>query len=106
MSNHNFLLTYSVSPRNANYEEKADKIRGKIARISKWEKLENVETTFSGKFDLIGDITSKKKDAIKIVKYEFLEILKEYESFGNDVKIHCAMLVDGLGEHSAFEVSR
>ncbi|EHK4786560.1 TPA: hypothetical protein NJ546_004447 [Vibrio parahaemolyticus] len=109
MSNCHFLLTYSVKAQYPILEDdvkKANKVRDKIADISQWDKLENVETTFKGSIYLydFDSIQTKKNDAVKEIKNNFLPILKECQSGRLDVRIDCAMLVDGLGECLMFEV--
>ncbi|ELT7225602.1 hypothetical protein [Vibrio metoecus] len=109
MSNYNFLITYSVKALFPQYEDdvkKANKVRDKISEISEWDKLENIETTFKGDIYLYDSdsLQTKKNKAVKEVKDKFLSILKECQSGRLDVRIDCAMIVDGLGECFIFEV--
>ncbi|QQT94094.1 hypothetical protein [Acinetobacter johnsonii] len=51
MSSHTFLLTCSISPRAREYEDTANVIRNRIARLHGSDsliKLANVETVFKG----------------------------------------------------------
>jgi hypothetical protein len=105
-----FLLTYSVHAQYPNIPsdaEKADKVRNDIAKIDdvNWDKLKDVETTFSGNIDLIGEIEYKRRKVKLEVTNRFVEILKEHKSGPQDVIIHCALMVDGLGQSIVFNVT-
>ncbi|QUX96543.1 hypothetical protein C0J08_14550 [Marinomonas sp. CT5] len=114
MAQHNFLLTYSVDAKTKIGRDKADKVRGEIAKIEKWNKLTNVETTFKGSVTvaetssglLRGILPERIKNmAITAVKNEFMTILVVNQAEEADVIIHCAMMVTGAGEAFEFEVS-
>ena len=110
MAKYHYLLTYSVKPayQIASDIEKADKVRSKIADISdnEWEKSKEVETTFSGSFDVYGAMTetAKKNESIKFVKDKFVPILKLYSASKSDVKIPCVMMVSEINESFSFTV--
>ena len=93
MSSHTFLLTYSVSPRAIKYEDTANVIRNRIARLHGSDgliKLANVETVFKGTIILnnlsrndklreaksIIEILSNNKTilCLKILKKRFVKI--------------------------------
>ncbi|MCU8005264.1 hypothetical protein [Shewanella sp. SM96] len=102
-----FLLTYSVHPQDPSYQsdvDKAGKVRNDIAKIKKWDKLDDVETTFVGNMLVLGDTNHKRKLAELEVKSQFIPILKEHKSGSLDVIIHCALMVDGLGQAMTFDV--
>lgn len=109
MSEHQFLLTYSVNTCFPNLNDdviKSDKVRAEIANISYWEKLQEVETTFKGSFDLpnYASENEKRKESEKQVREKFISILKKNKAISLDVNIQCCMMVNGAGEAFEFKV--
>lgn len=107
MTQRNFLLTYSVKPVTTYQtdEEKADKVRRKIARITEWIKTADVETTFTGKIDITYSSESYKiEEAKKEIERLFVPILKECDARSWDVKIYCAMMVESIDQPFEFVV--
>jgi len=77
MTTYNFLLTYSVSPKKQKDEDFANKIRDRIANITaegKWEKEDNIATTFTGTIDLI---PSKSLFFLRSIQDEAEDIVRE-----------------------------
>lgn len=108
MSQHSFILTYSVSPyrAGAQVEKIAHKVRRDIAamEIWDWKKLRDVETTFAGTLELTGfDVAEKREEALQLIADQIQSILRMAEG-SHDVWVHAALLVDGLGEHLQFSV--
>ncbi|EIA6527246.1 hypothetical protein [Escherichia coli] len=109
MTQRNFLLTYSVRPvtDHPTDEEKADKVRRKIARIDEWFKTSDVETTFLGKVEITYTSESyKKEQAEDEVRRLFIPILEECDARSRDVKIHCAMMVENIEQPFEFVVHK
>ena len=101
----NFLLTYSVKAQTvaSSDQEKAAKVRNDIADLSCWTKLEEVETTFSGRAYITGTTDSEKKSSAKgEIEEQFLPILKKHGANYYDVKIHCAMMIEYLDKPFEF----
>jgi len=103
-----FLLTYSVKnkyPKIESDKEKADKIRRDIADLTCWNKLENVETTFSGTMDINGISDSDKKScARRHIRSEFIPIMKQHGAKSLDVTIYCAIMIEGVSGVYEFEI--
>lgn len=101
----NFLLTYSVKAQTvvSSDKEKAEKVRNDIAELTCWTKLEEVETTFSGRAYISGATESLKKSSAKDeIEEQFLPILKKHDASSYDVKIHCAMMIENLDKPFEF----
>jgi hypothetical protein len=106
MSNHCFLLTYTVKTRDNSYssQEKTDFVRQEMSEIDCWVKLSNVETTFSGYFNLDETIKcNKKNEAKEKIILKIKSILNKYDAF-YEVDVQCAIMVEGLGEPISFYV--
>ncbi|MCT8869297.1 hypothetical protein AAEH72_16115 [Shewanella xiamenensis] len=104
---HHFLLTYSVHPVDSGDSqdvEKANKVRNDIAKIEAWEKLDNVETVFTGDMSLHGENLAKRRLARITVEELFVPILENHRASKYYVKISCALMVDGLGQPIIFNV--
>lgn len=103
-----FLLTYSVKNKYPNIDtdrEKADKVRREIAQLTCWNKLEEVETTFTGNMDINGATDSEKKSsAKKNIRDQFIPILAKHGAKTLDVTIYCAIMIAGVGGVYEFEV--
>lgn len=109
MTQRNFLLTYSVKPvtDHSSDEDKADKVRKKIARINEWIKSSDVETTFLGKVEITYTRESYKiEEAQEEVCRLFIPILEEFDASSRDVKIHCAMMVENIEQPFEFVVHK
>lgn len=105
----NFLLTYSVKAQSVldSDKEKANKVRDDIAELDCWSKLDEVETTFSGKMNVNGSSDNERKSsAKKQVDDVFLPILKKHDAASYDVKIYCAMMVGNIDLPFEFIVKR
>ncbi|WHS97805.1 MAG: hypothetical protein LZT29_00682 [Pantoea stewartii] len=101
----NFLLTYSVKAQSviSSDQEKAAKVRNDIAELTCWTKLEEVETTFSGRAYITGTNDSEKKSSAKAeIEEQFLPILKKHDAYSYDVKIYCAMMLEYLDKPFEF----
>ncbi|MCH7331262.1 hypothetical protein EGT72_009745 [Acinetobacter johnsonii] len=99
MSSHTFLLTYSVSPRAIKYEDTANVIRNRIARLHGSDgliKLANVETVFKGTI-ILNNLSrnDKLREAKSIIENLFKSVFDENHTI-NQVDIHSAILIDGL----------
>lgn len=95
----NFILTYSVKAQTERDSDiqKATKVRDSIAGLDYWEKLVEVETTFSGNADITGITDSDKKNsATKQVEKQFLPILEKHNANSYSVKMHCAIMTEKL----------
>lgn len=95
----NFILTYSVKAQTDwdSDKEKAAKVRNEIADLDCWDKIGEVETTFSGRANLRGATESEMKSSAKNeVKEFFLPILKKHNASEADVKIFCAMMTEKI----------
>ncbi len=104
MAVHDFMLTYSVSPCAGKEQSVADKVRKKIAEISEWNKLEGVETAFSGFLYLYNATDSDKRtEAEKDVVYVFKGVLRSLGAY-DDVWVYVALSVDGLGKCIEFKI--
>lgn len=107
MTQRNFLLTYSVKPvtEHSSDEDKADKVRKKIARITEWMKTSDVETTFLGEVE-ITKISENYKiaQAKEEIERVFIPILETYDAGPHDVLIHCAMMVENIDQPFEFVV--
>lgn len=103
-----FLLTYSVKnkfPKIESDREKADKIRRDIAELTCWNKLKNVETTFSGDMDITGASDADKKSSAKRnIRSEFIPIMKLHGARSLDVTIYCAIMIEGVSGVYEFEI--
>ncbi|QBX80193.1 hypothetical protein [Citrobacter tructae] len=107
MTQRNFLLTYSVKPvtDHSSDEDKADKVRKKIARITEWMKTSDVETTFLGKVEITKISENYKIDqAREEIERVFIPILETYNAGPLDVQIHCAMMVENIDQPFEFVV--
>ncbi|QHM95983.1 hypothetical protein [Kosakonia sacchari] len=121
MSEH-FLLTYSVRNEDGDKNDhKTNSVRDDICALTysdvceisdsvcsaiyDWEKLEIIETTIKGKIYLSGDnLAQKKSHSKKIIREIFNEVLDVNNAKSSKTQIHCAMLVDSLGEAFTFQV--
>ncbi|EPJ6996780.1 hypothetical protein LB169_002308 [Acinetobacter baumannii] len=107
MAKYTFLMTYSVSPFRSNYEQTADVIRSRIARLDGshgWTKLEEVETTFKGTLTLFDPTQEgKRNEAEKEIK-EILSSVFDSEYPSHRVWVHVALLVNGLTEIQEFRL--
>lgn len=108
MSHYDFLFTYSVSPIGDEDKEIkiADKVRKKIAEIEKdgWQKLDDVETTFTGKVNLQNTTLKGKRDeAEEIVKDALREVIDYYDAY-HDTWVSVALMINGLGEYVSFRI--
>lgn len=95
----NFLLTYSVQAQGNldSNKDTASNVRDEIARLNCWDKLDEVETTFTGKIDVSGSSDSeRKKSAIRAVEEQFQPFLKKHHASSRNVKIFCAMMLDNV----------
>lgn len=102
MSHYYFLFTYSVSPYSDEDRKVklADKVRRNIAEIEmdNWQKLEDVETTFTGTVNLQSSTMSGKRDeAEQIVRDALREVIDEHGAY-SETWVNVALMVSGLGE--------
>ncbi|ELW89912.1 MULTISPECIES: hypothetical protein [Acinetobacter] len=105
MATHDFLFSYTVSPKNPAYKNDADDIRRKIANIKSpsWVKYTDVETVFSGEFDLTGLNSAKRAQAEEKVKNTINQILVENKCVSK-VKVIVVLMVDQLGKPMHFTI--
>lgn len=108
MSQHSFILTYSVSPYSAGAQvgKIANKVRADIAamKIWDWKKLRDVETTFAGTLELTGfGVAEKREEALQLIAGQIECMLRLAEGF-HEVWVHVALQVDGVGGHQEFSV--
>ncbi|KAF1018798.1 MAG: hypothetical protein GAK29_04111 [Acinetobacter bereziniae] len=105
MATHDFLFSYTVSPKNPAYKNDADDIRRKIANIKvpSWIKYTDVETVFSGEFELTGFDSAKRTQAEEKVKNTINQILVENKCVSK-VKVIVVLLVDQLGKPTHFTI--
>jgi hypothetical protein len=117
-----FLLTYSVRNEDGDKNDhKTNSVRDDIcdltyddvcsisdsvcSAIYEWEKLEIIETTIKGLIRLRGDtLTQRKNHSKKIICEIFNEVLGVNNAKSSKTQIHCAMLVESLGETFTFQV--
>jgi putative heme degradation protein len=104
MSLHYFLLTYSVKASESRYQDTADNVRKDIAKIEDdWDKLEDVETTFTGILKLTPVTDHEKtKHAERLIEEKFIPILKEHNA--TKVTISCTLMVEDLGKATSFDI--
>jgi wobble nucleotide-excising tRNase len=84
----------------------ADKVRKKIAEIERhnWQKLNDVETTFTGKVNLQSiSVKDKRDEAKKIVEDALREVVDDYGVY-LDIWISVALMVNGLGGTISFRI--
>jgi hypothetical protein len=87
-------------------EKAADKVRRDIAtmRFSDWNKLDNVETTFVGNLELkLAGVTNKRNEALEVIKGQIETVMRNASGY-QDVWVHGAFLVDGLGSQVEFSI--
>lgn len=102
-----FLFTYSIVALDLTNEsqELANSIRQKLnkSKISNWNKLDNVETAFSGSLTIKSASTKEmRKDAMLVIKNELRTVVRHFEA-GLDVQVYVALMVQGLGETIIFD---
>lgn len=108
MTSHKFLLTYSVSPTETAIDRKkklADKVRDNIAdiEVAGWNKLANVETTFSGTINVTGTTDKEKwNSAATEVRRVITQVYRDCEATKNDVTVSYAMLLSNAGNAFTF----
>ncbi|WP_417560664.1 hypothetical protein [Marinomonas sp.] len=109
MTKHSFLLTYSVKAEST-YEsdkKKADDVRREIAQITNWNKYSDVETTFTGEFEVplyVDGSEAIKERCTKVIKTEFSKILRSNSVDDKDVKIYCVLAVNNVDKPFEFSV--
>lgn len=102
-----FMLTYSVhqkNPTNQRCEHYADFVRNEIAEFrNEWNKVENIETTFTGILTVTGVTDAERKaDARKQVRAKISPILKKVpEVYMPTVNI--ALMLEDNGNFIEFE---
>ncbi len=108
MSHYDFLFTYSVSPMDDEDRKikLADKVRRNIAEIEmdNWQKLDDVETTFTGKVNLQNTTVNGKRDeAEQIVIDALREVVDDHDAY-HATWVSVALMVNGLGEYIKFKI--
>lgn len=109
MSNYHFLFTYQVVPNKHAHKKLAEAVRSDLAEITEisksCSKVDNIDTTFSGKIKLKDATDNKKrKEAEDTIKKLFKKTLKDNKA-ADKVKIYTALMIDGLGKRIEFKVS-
>lgn len=119
-----FLFTYSVENvgHSTLSETRTNRVRDQIASLknredlekydarlseafSRWEKIENIETTFKGWISIDGEShEQKQKDAIRKFSNLLQSILKENAATSSNTAIHCAVMTETLGDTFEFHV--
>lgn len=117
-----FLLTYSVRNEDGDRNDrKTNLVRDDICALTYddvcgindsiysaiygWEKLDIIETTIKGRIHLEGDTYAQKKShSKKIIRAILSAVLENNSANSSKTQIHCAMLVDSIGEAFTFQV--
>lgn len=108
MSQHEFLFTYSVTPKEYTRECQAltTEVKKRIADIClpNWTRIDQVETAYLGELVLTAEsVHGKRKEAIDIITSEIREIMSELGAYF-EVYVDVALLVNRLGQCQQFIV--
>lgn len=108
MKSREYLLSYTVKSQKSTDSclEMAESVRKDIAEISELHHLEHLETTRYGFMHTFsGDAKVRQAETEEHVTDLFKEVLKKHRATEANVKIHCAIMLEGSGGEFHFTVS-